>query len=933
MADNGFTWATQPYGLNRPRPRSNNRMPTSYNSMNSNADPKAAEALNRKLQPPSNINGQIGSLENLANMIPGDHLATVSSRINGQITDAKNILRQLPDVALAGRILTAAICNSGGQKTVTLIDSSHKNILGALADNLVGVINEYFTKEYDLSKQVNRWVHDALMVTGVNATVILPESTIDRVINSKVAVGNEAYDREFARISTNRFQILGKGRTDIAAMAAGIEDGDKPVIGEVYNELGYRVIDNIEAIKLPALSKRYAKDRLAECYLGQFGRYAGMSVAGLNDDKKPMSHEDAFAAALRDQSNGKVTLKKNYYGRERTYSADPFIILRDPSTLENPPIGHPELVRASAEALIPITDPTDKSEHVGYLGIIDETGNFYTEASATDYNSSRYDQGINAGDVPGILIQQASMATSMNMSDANAAKPEKLDYNRALGLYEAVFWDDLTKRINNGILGRSYNVTKVERVSRIMFSIALQKKRCQLVFIPASLVNYFCFNYDDDGVGESLVEMSKTLASQRLILQFAETNAAYQQSITRRRLNIKIDPREPDIQQAVRMVYQNYMLNRQSIMPINCIDPVTINQSVWRQAIEVNVESDPRYPQTKLDVEDIQPVVTEPNTEYMDKLRGQHMMGFMLTPEQVDQQLGNERAISDLLNNDMFRERIVEFQGIANFHLTDLVQKFTLNSSILMDKLRAIVVSNKEKIIEKFGNKNASLNIEEFLINFVVGVTVSLPNIDNDQGMDKIDQEFEVYKGFIDKTADLYFDANMYRVNDQYTALGGFEVAKAMYKAYEMRKWMRRRGAIPDMEQMLVKDENGRPMMNIFEEMADFVKLMIPMLTKFDMMIRGVNDQANDANPPRGGEAAQEAGAYNDGGTGQEDGGFEFPEETGGGEGDGLDDDFGQEPNPDDDTENPDDDETQKQDQNQNPEGDDEGNDDDENKK
>ena len=887
MSDSGFNWATQPFGTNRSKARNKNR-PSSYNAIGGQNDPAIAGALAEKMQKPLNQAGQQAGIDGLAGIMPEDHLRQVSDRINANITDAKNILRQLPDVALGGHIITSAICNAGGQKTVITISSNHQNILGSFGTQMVGVIQNYFDRDLPLAIEINKWVHNSLMVSGSTALLVLPETTIDHVINSRTAVGNESFEKERLRVCSAKYAILGGGRedmmTDSADSVAGLEH-DTMSRDTPYNDYGYRVIDNFEMLKLNALDRRRANDMLTEVYVQQFGKYAGIKAfeAGNNDD----SQESRLATALRDQTTGKVTLQKNYYQQDRSYGAAPLVVLRDPSTLERGSIGHPSWQLVPSEALSPIYDPTDPTKHVAYLGILDESGNFIKVASDGGYNASRYDQGVSSSDLPSTLVQQASMATSMNQNNGSA-QPERLDYNRALDLYVNVVWDDFEKRCKNGILGRSYNVAKNEEVARLMFNITLQKKRCQIVFIPASLLTYIAYNYDESGVGESLTEMSKTIASQRLILQFAQTNQAYQASINRRRLNIKIDPREPDIQQASRMIIQNYMMNRQTMMPVNCIDPVNINQSIWRQAIEVNIEADPRYPQTKLEVEAIDPVIVEPQTELMENLAKLHMMGFMLTPEQVNQQLGDERAITNLLNNDMFRERIVDLQATTNFHLSDFIRKYVINSSILMDALKVIIEANKEAILEKFGGdkKNASIDIEELLINFVYGLTAALPDIETDDNLDKVSDEFTKYLDFITKAADLYFSPEMYKVNDQYTSLDGLNVAKQMFISYEMRKWMRNRGVTPDLEQMLVKDTSGRPMMNIFDDGIRFIQTVLPLITQFDKKIRGANDQANAANPARGGEAAKEDGAYDSsggegegadgsGGEGGDFGGFE----------------------------------------------------------
>lgn len=863
-------WVSNPSGFNRPKIVSK-RLKQSYNQGSPLGDPDNAKALESKMQEPENRFGGAMTLDDMINAMPGNHLQYTSNRIVNQIRDAQGILRQLPDIQLAANIVVSAIVKGGLQTTAVTIESDLEKTFGGLEVPLIENITAEVDEVFNFKKNLAKWVHDALMVEGAKVMAILPETSIDRTINSDIAVGNNAYDIGLARSHSRKFNLVGEGDPKLNDNPFGAGLNDAGIIGrsrdEGYNTLYQRFVDNPDVLKITELNKRVVADRFTEAYLEHATCFGGHLAPGNNSD------DDAFATAIRDQVSNKVTLKKSY-SNEKGYRHRPIEMIRDPSTLERPNIGRPVLYRLPMESAVPIVDPSDVTVHVAYLVALDENQRPVNRTSGSTNIVDEYNSLAQSNDLNSLFIRQIDQSMNMNSQNAITGADnvnQYLDFNQAFELYTAITWNDWKTRIENGVLGTSYNVAKVEDLMRLLFEMTLRKKRVQMLLIPASLMVYMAYNFDDAGVGQSLIEISKSIASLRMILMYSQVNMEFQASIPRRRLNIKIDPREPDQKAAVRMVYNNLLLNYQNQMPTNIIDPVSINQSIWRQAVEVNVESDPRYPQTKVDVEPIQFDKREPDNVLTTNLQKLHDMTFTLTPEQIDSSLGDERVTSRLLNNELFRERISTWKDITEHHLTDAVRKYCLHSATVMKLVQDTIESNKETIGKSIQGESRSVDVGRLAHNFVMGLTASLPSLD-EEGTDDTEAKYEAYDKFLESVLNSQFSDEVYRSGNENVRIEDIQVLRNLIKADLVRQWLVRRGVVPEIGQW-TGSNGAENIAVVIERSLGWLKSIAPTITSAVKQLRAINDGMGDEVPARGGEIAQENGNTNEGET--MDGGFE----------------------------------------------------------
>src|SRR5690606_37950489 len=86
------------------------------------------------------------------------------------------------------------------------------------------------------------------------------------------------------------------------------------------------------------------------------------------------------------------------------------------------------------------------------------------------------------------------------------------------------------------------------------------------------------------------------------------------------------------------------------------------------------------------------------STELDDNLKRRHIMSFGLSPETVESAQGADFATTVVQNNLLLAKRALRYQKVFCSQLSDFMRKFTLKSSILMDKLRDVVKENIDKL-------------------------------------------------------------------------------------------------------------------------------------------------------------------------------------------------------------------------------------------
>ena len=755
------------------------------------------------------------------------YLNKVSDITAGNVTDAENLYQMLPDTELAEQILVSSILSPKDMVTTELnYVCNESSLKGEITGVLLSVIEDFFTKVYKIDPQLPAILSDVLFKKGSYPVMIIPESSVDEIINGeRGAVGMES-------------------RGD----AKGLFTHSIGVLGDSTYEDGKYLPKNKLKVSLEDMNQYYSQSfRMLRPRLAKKGFDTKIIVSD-NPDllKAPFAQELARRRHLAEtfkrqgfgmESNNEVTrddIEMSFY-RPRMQAARPVVGIKTASQVKRATVGHPLVMRLPSESIIPVHVPGSPNEHIGYFVILDPMGNPVVKANRSEYyNDLNMNMSINK-DMASQLISQGQRTVEGYQQRSD------IDTEEATRIYAQLVEEDLIARLRNGIYADNIEISRPLEVYRIMLARTFANMTTQLLFVPAELVTYFAFDYNRYGVGKSLLEDNKILASLRVMMMLSNTMSAIKNSTPHTGLNITLDPNDPDPSGTVEKLVHNYTQTRQASYPLGASSPVDIVNFLQNAGVDLNVQGSPAYPETRMEVEDRQRAVVAPNTDLEDNLKKQFLMSLGLSPETVDNGYNVEFATSIVTSNLLLTKRVMLYQDLFTELLGEFIRKYVLNSGNLMDKLRKTVEANKnmlqevdptkqkaqlaeggQKPTEVESTETVDVDVDAIVAEFINSLTVSLPRPDSIT----LERQMEAYDKYIeglDKCLEAYFDSSFLDGTSLGDQAESVDVVKAAILAHFKRKWLRDNNVMPELADLVTFTEEDHPMIDLLTTHTEHV--------------------------------------------------------------------------------------------------------------
>jgi hypothetical protein len=757
-------------------------------------DDSAALAIRSKLV--EGLNGQpMRGFDNLGNRLPiapADYMAARVSNLTTQnVVDNKNMMQLLPDMELAKQVLVSSILAPNDMMSSELTFTADAPEIADLLGPLLTVPREYFETGYRIEDLLPKMLGEALFDCGSYPMVILPESAIDEAINSNERVSVESIRSDFdVAKGTVKFTgilgIPGTGTTDNTSMeslgleaysTAHAEDYDNLVAKDALKRLiGFEAVgvtDNPNALKMPMLRDKISQDRIQDT----------LALRSLSMEM----HKPANAAQGQSDAATRASLF-----RPRNFKHVPVMQMKSLSQTARGTIGHPLVMTVPAECVIPVHAPGNPDEHIGYFLLLDRSGNPIVRATESNFYNDLTRNLNGSADNKSQFLALANRHQSGYQANAN----DVLSDEDAIRVYTEIIEADLMQRLRNGVYKDTVQISRPQDVYRIMLARACARQYTQLLYVPASLVVYIAFDYNQFGVGKSLLENTKILGTLRSLLTFADTMAAIKNSVTHRVLNIHLDPNSPDPSKDVEFLVHDFAEKCSAQFPLYKSHPQDQINYLTQAGTEVVVDGHPGYPETKVSVDEKSSSKVRVDTELSDSLRKRHLSAIGIAPETVDLSMNVDFATSVVSSNILLAKRAMMYQKKLCAFLSDFVQKYICNSSILMDRLRQVIADNADKV--KAFDPEGKLTVDTIVLYFINSIRIELPEPD----LSKIEQQFtafENYNKLLEPVLDSFLSAEMFDSAAMPGSMSGaIPATKAVLKAKLQRDWLRKNNIMPE---------------------------------------------------------------------------------------------------------------------------------------
>jgi hypothetical protein len=816
-------------------------------------NPKMAAMISKLQSSPDKTDSKIINSKGNSN-IDQNVFAAISEQIKGKRHDNDNMTQLFPDIELGIQILVSSILSPKDMVKTELIYKLKESVFAhTLGSGLHEITKRHIENHYELLRELPVLLREALFSTGSYIKAVLPESILDDII----------HQRNISKESLS--QISKTGYNDLC-INVGILGGYKPDDGISLESKVYgKAVKNSGAL----LHEHNKSLETFDEFVTITDNIQLLKFKGLKKALTKLSVKHLTNTALENMNYGKVKKINNDVMNSLMF-ADPhgrtqnLVMVGDSGSSKRKSVGRPLTMKLPSESVIPVYIPGDETKHIGYFVLIDASGYPVSVNNPSNVSLNNNWQQPNQNGSATSLLQKAKN----NLQASGCSDPTN---DQIAKIYGNIVETNLINRLRNGVYESDFEISNNEEVYRIMLARSLAGKYTTMVYIPEEYVTYFAFKYNPNGTGKSLLDDLKIITSIRSILLFARIMAMTKSSINITHVNMTLDPNDPDPEKTIEQGMHEVLKMRQNYLPLGINSPTDLVDWINKAGFEFSFEGHPGIPQTKFDFESKNIQHQIPSDDLEENLRKQTYMSFGLSPETVDNGFSSEFATTVVSNNILLSKRVSQYQEILSDQLTDYTRKllscdesykadvieFLKNNKALLQKNNTInengqtgkASDDKEELDEE---KSYMMTLEKYL----EYLTIELPKPD-ETSVDTQVAAYDKYLEALDKTIDSWVSSEILTSDTAGNISNYADSIKKIVRAYYLRQWMSDNNFMPELSDLITKDEDGKPNMDIFEINQSHLDGLMKSSVKFVDKMSAVKRAADKDLEAMGGEASE----------------------------------------------------------------------------
>lgn len=702
-------------------------------------------------------------------------LESIHNRIIGVRNNNKNIVQLFPDIELSIQILVSSILSP---KKMTDIQLNYRldkkfEMNPEISSVLLSTISTYIEDNYNLEEELPDIVREALFTSGACVYSIIPESAVDEVINADLfpSYGMEEYKSRvdvILRSVTEPRNLL--QTSERMTKKLGSKPGSEELMSYLASESLIHLTDNTQILQYGSI-----RDKIASTVVRNSTKRGG-TISTESMDK--VKYLDIFRDRGTVQGNTEVEYIKNKLETRRKS------------------LGRPMVTKFPTESVIPVFVPGNEKNHVGYFVLLDESGKPLS-VNINDADLNRLDQSLHQSNTNLTPVQKAYRNLVSNSSDG-------VDVDGLFDMYRTILERQLFSTVKSSLYGKSVEVASKNDIYFLMFSRALQDQRTSVLYVPKEQMVYFAFQYNETGVGKSLLENLAVQSSLRAILLFAKVMALAKQSIDVTKVNISLDPNDTDPEKTIEQVQASVLKLRQNFLPLGINNPVDLVNWIQRAGLQFTYENNPRLPEVRIDFENAGISHTVPDSDLEDELRKQSIIALGLPPETIDNGFSPEFAKSVVNNNILLSKRIAVYQKKLEGDVGKFISLILYNDEEIREDLKHLISeriggieSNLEEEEKQLLTKDRTAFIEYYLDKLSESVYIELPKPE-DTDLINLSEEFDLYKENLEKAIESVVSSEIFSEDVSGSMAEHIDSLKNIYKHYLLRKWMADNNYMPE---------------------------------------------------------------------------------------------------------------------------------------
>ena len=864
-----------------------------------------------------------------------------ASNIVDRIVANRNLRKMLTDIELISQILVSSVLAPKDFITKEL----HLNIDDSIYNSrLYGVIKqrfeEFFESTYKIKDRLYVYLDDVLINTGSKPVMVLPENSIDDIINGSVGMSNESFKKlseQFKPGGTmDPLGILGpglvqKGGTytqeygiaaeslrvanvqNVAYSETVFHQSSQSIDNELFFDTGVRVTDNFNVLRLSDFEEARSAMRTKTLIERQSGRRikaamggvlsaqdaVGVSVTREQADAMGLSTESMRTVDGRFEMSDQEMVNLVYMSRQK--HGQNVKVVRTQSQLRRRSLTEPLIQELPSEAVHPVFVPGNVERHVAYLVLLDDGGNPLTEASMSRLTSDMVQSNNNSSFVRSLI---AKTNIGMNGFSCNNHSHMAAMVNVFANTVEA----DLLARWRNGDNSRSIRIGNNQEIYAIMLARKLQGSNTRMLWVPKELMTYFAIDYDDVGVGVSLLTRNEVIGAMRAGLLFADLAGAIRNSVGNTVYDITLDPNDENAEKRIEQLKGLAYASRQNLVPTSAGSPIDMSQMINRAGVMFKFTGNERIPQMNIERSSSGADHIRPDTDLLEYMQKVWTMGFSIPPEMIDNAKQPELAAVAFNQNALLTKRVVQIQELLNPQITNLGQTITRHHEGFISEMCSLLEQSFDDIrlpdeLKKLASEDPKIRqdiIEMTVRDTINSLVLELAKPELASNASKLN-ELEEFETMLDKKLDAYFGDEAF-TNEVFGELGDkAPMIRQVIRNTLLRKYMDQMNLGGDVSELFNVENDEVRLVDLIEEHSNTMKSIIVSAGQLFAKNAKFKDESNKTAQALNATGDEQ---YGDGGSGGSDTGG--GSDDGGGGGDDFSDPFA-EPTGDGDSEPPED--------------------------
>lgn len=644
-------------------------------------------------------------------------LKRLSDSISNGIQAQTNLRSITPYIKRAEQIwLTLLLKPNGFEQDLLQYDTVDSDLKNAkLHGLLLQKVKNYFSSTYPFQNTLPQIIKDVMFRTGSYAILNLSHAALDHMINGMAEIeGKENFqqqitdlEREVKReffVGNNyaRAKNFGWIRKEKAGtINDGLESIFKGVTGGeefdlVHKDLKWTFTDNPMILKVAELRNSVIESKL-HSNMGGESLDNIVNVAFKKDKGNQKGTPNNVGITSKDTYDEFV--KRMYPGRR--YERHETLSVRHEQYYSGSGRGVGVRFHIPSEACIPVHQNGEKNHPIGYILLTDpDSGNFLKTTGDVTFYSSNKNRAEKIDHRPGAGSMNNIISNIKNIAEGRDCE---IDMDWAVDYVDGMLEKELTESFLNGDKAVPVTISLTEANKKLYLARAFKQQGVRSIFVPAEYLTYFALDYNDFGVGKSLVEEAKMIITRIAILDIADTAANLANATSKTLLTMDLEEENFAPTELIYQAREKYLQSNPSLLnyvgfaqiPIDRIVD-GIKESLVRVKVNANDNPNiinPNFDEQQDNREGLKPVDSDSRDKALNSLSSY----FDLKRSWLeDSEQGNDFAIEALADQELLKNITIERSRAFSLMISDHFVKHINSNEFLLKSLVDIIMENKE---------------------------------------------------------------------------------------------------------------------------------------------------------------------------------------------------------------------------------------------